>query len=130
MLLVIFFMFFADLSSVVCEIGPKRKPPNEGKVEVEVNDNKRGMSRFSFTYRVGILSMHLFCSTMHVYSIGLNPNSPLSQAGGNHPLQLRLSLFMESIIFSISWLHRNAYQAILGTWHVRRLFKNNTLVCW
>uniref|UniRef100_A0A8C8E3I8 Plexin b2b n=1 Tax=Oryzias sinensis TaxID=183150 RepID=A0A8C8E3I8_9TELE len=37
--------------SVVCEIGPKRKPPNEGKVEVEVNDNKRGMSRFSFTYR-------------------------------------------------------------------------------
>ncbi|RVE71572.1 hypothetical protein OJAV_G00053220 [Oryzias javanicus] len=37
--------------SVVCEIGPKRKPPKEGKVEVEVNDRKRGMSSFNFTYR-------------------------------------------------------------------------------
>ncbi|KAF6715731.1 Plexin-B2 [Oryzias melastigma] len=37
--------------SVVCEIGPKRTSPKEGKVEVEVNDRKRGMSSFNFTYR-------------------------------------------------------------------------------
>lgn len=72
-------MFFC---SVVCEIGPKRTSPKEGKVEVEVNDRKRGMSSFNFTYRVGTLFMHLICSTVHVYNIGLNPNSPLSQAGG------------------------------------------------